>query len=110
MKEHRERLSARSVTAGQMPDQVYSVKWNGEEKLSYTYDPLGRLSTRALHVTGNVESIPQLTTQYSYVNVGEDRTTTMVQSVTTMGVTHNYTYDTVGNIRVRFAQPACAGQ
>ena len=87
------------VTAGQMPDQVYSVKWNGEEKLSYTYDPLGRLSTRTLHVTGNVENIPQLTTQYSYVNVGEDRTTTMVQSVSTMGVTHNYTYDAVGNIQ-----------
>ena len=87
------------ITEGQMPDQVYSVKWNGEEKLSYTYDPLGRLSTRTLHVTGNVESIPQLTTQYSYVNVGEDRTTTMVQSVSTMGVTHNYTYDAVGNIQ-----------
>ena len=87
------------ITKGQMPDQVYSVKWNGEEKLSYTYDPLGRLSTRTLHVTGNVESIPQLTTQYSYVNVGEDRTTTMVQSVSTMGVTHNYTYDAVGNIQ-----------
>ena len=87
------------ITEGQMPDQVYSVKWNGEEKLSYTYDPLGRLSTRTLHVTGNVESIPQLTTQYSYVNVGEDRTTTMVQSVTTNGVTHNYTYDAVGNIQ-----------
>lgn len=87
------------ITKGQMPDQVYSVKWNGEEKLSYTYDPLGRLSTRTLHVTGNVESIPQLTTQYSYVNVGEDLTTTMVQSVSTMGVTHNYTYDAVGNIQ-----------
>lgn len=87
------------ITEGQMPDQVYSVKWNGEEKLSYTYDPLGRLSARTLHVTGNVENIPQLTTQYSYVNVGENRTTTMVQSVSTMGVTHNYTYDAVGNIQ-----------
>ena len=81
-----------------MPDQVYSVKWNGEEKLSYTYDPLGRLSTRTLHVTGNVASIPQLTTQYTYIDVGEDHTTTMVQSVSTGGITHNYTYDAVGNI------------
>ena len=87
------------ITEGQMPDQVYSVKWNGEEKLSYTYDPLGRFSTRTLHVTGNVESIPQLTTQYSYVNVGEDRTTTLVKTINNSGLGEiGYTYDAVGNI------------
>lgn len=29
-----------------MPDQIYSVTWNGKEKVSYVYDGLGRLTTK----------------------------------------------------------------
>ena len=27
-----------------MPDVIYSVTWNGTEKVNYTYDSLGRLT------------------------------------------------------------------
>ena len=34
------------INQGQMPDQIYKVSWNGQEKLNYVYDPLGRLTRR----------------------------------------------------------------
>ena len=72
-----------------MPDQIYSVTWNGKEKVSYVYDGLGRLTTK---------NIGSFDTSYSYENVGEDKTTTLVKSVATPAGTYTYTYDNIGNI------------
>ena len=72
-----------------MPDQIYSVTWNGKEKVSYTYDPLGRLTNKKLGSFSNL---------YAYEDVGEDQTTTLVKSVSTPAGTYSYTYDNIGNI------------
>ena len=72
-----------------MPDQIYGVTWNGAEKVSYTYDPLGRLTNRKVASFSNA---------YTYEDVGEDKTTTLVKSVVTPAGTYGYTYDNIGNI------------
>ena len=72
-----------------MPDQIYGVTWNGAEKVSYTYDPLGRLTNRKVASFSNA---------YTYEDVGEDKTTTLVKSVVTPAGTYSYTYDNIGNI------------
>ncbi len=72
-----------------MPDQIYGVTWNGAEKVSYTYDPLGRLTNRKIGSFNNA---------YTYEDVGEDKTTTLVKSVSTPAGTYSYTYDNIGNI------------
>ena len=72
-----------------MPDQIYGVTWNGAEKVSYTYDPLGRLTNRKIGSFSNA---------YTYEDVGEDKTTTLVKSVVTPAGTYSYTYDNIGNI------------
>ena len=92
------------MNQGQMPDQIYKVSWNGEEKLNYVYDPLGRLTNRNVILSASEESQPQtLNTQYTYVDVGTDKTTTLVKSVSINGLTDfRYTYDAVGNIQSVF--------
>ena len=77
------------ISKGEMPDQIYSVTWNGKEKVSYTYDPLGRLTNKKLGSFGNL---------YAYEDVGENQTTTLVKSVETPAGTYSYTYDNIGNI------------
>ncbi len=77
------------ISKGEMPDQIYSVTWNGKEKVSYTYDPLGRLTNKKLGSFSNL---------YAYEDVGEDQTTTLVKSVETPAGTYSYTYDNIGNI------------
>ena len=72
-----------------MPDQIYGVTWNGAEKVSYTYDPLGRLTNRKIGSFSNA---------HTFEDVGEDKTTTLVQSVVTPAGTYSYTYDNIGNI------------
>ena len=72
-----------------MPDQIYSVSWNGNEKVSYTYDALGRLTNKKIASFNNL---------YSYKDVDESRTTTLVNSVQTPAGTYTYTYDSIGNI------------
>ena len=72
-----------------MPDQIYSVSWNGNEKVSYTYDALGRLTNKKIASFNNL---------YSYKDVDEGRTTTLVNSVQTPAGTYTYTYDGIGNI------------
>ena len=89
-----------------MPDQIYGVSWNGDEKVNYTYDSLGRLTNKV--VGGN---IPQpFNTTYSYVDVDDTKTTTLLSSITTTNLiynelipelnflTYNYEYDELGNI------------
>ena len=67
-----------------MPDRVYKVSWNGQEKLNFVYDPLGRLTSKIILVGGGVSDAPNtLNAQYTYVDVGTDKTTSLVQSVQT---------------------------
>ena len=77
------------LSKGEMPDQIYSVTWNGNQKVSYVYDGLGRLTTR---------NIASFDTRYTYENVGDNKTTTLVKSVETPAGTYTYTYDNIGNI------------
>ena len=82
-----------------MPDQIYKVSWNGQEKINYTYDGLGRLTNKSVILSASEESQPpRLNNQYTYIDVGTDKTTTLVQSVQTAAGTYTYTYDAVGNI------------
>ena len=82
-----------------MPDQVYSVQWNGSEKLGFAYDNLGRLAQKDFG--GNSFGI-----KYAYENyeiakengAAEKRTTTLVKSVETPAGTYSYEYDKLGNI------------
>lgn len=88
-----------NVNQGQMPDQVYKVSWNGQEKLNYTYDGLGRLTNKTILVGGGVSDTPNtLNTQYTYFDVGTDKTTSLLKTLQTPAGTYNYTYDAVGNI------------
>lgn len=87
------------VNQGQMPDQVYKVSWNGQEKVNYAYDGLGRLTNKSVILSASDESpLQRLTHQYTYVDVGTDKTTSLVQSVQTAAGTYSYTYDAIGNI------------
>lgn len=83
----------------EMPDQIYGVSWNGEEKLSYTYDGLGRLTNKALKVKDDPEN-GTLNMGYVYEDVGEgERTTTLLKRLLFAGnPLLDYTYDAVGNI------------
>ena len=82
------------VNQGQMPDQVYSVSWNGQHKLNNSYDALGRLNMRVCFT----DNLKMLINRYRYVDVGEDKTTTLLEAMRTEVGTYNYTYDAVGNI------------
>ena len=75
---------------GEMPDQIYGVTWNGDEKVSYTYDSLGRLTNK------NVNSV--LNNNYSYIDVDSTKTTTLLSLLSTVAGTYSYTYDELGNI------------
>ena len=83
-----------NMSLGEMPDQIYGVTWNGNEKVSYTYDGLGRLTNKA--VGGNVPF--PLNTTYSYFDVDDTKTTTLLSSMSNDYLTYNYTYDELGNI------------
>ena len=79
-----------NIANGEMPDQVYSVWWNGTTHMSRSFDGLGRLSSSVIN---NV-----LTTSYSYKDVSAYQTTTQLQSMVTPAGTFTYTYDSLGNI------------
>ena len=79
-----------NLSNGQMPDCIYGVTWNGKEKVSYTYDGLGRLTDKK---TGSFN------TTYSYPDIGATRTTTRLRSITTPAGTYTYNYDNIGNIK-----------
>ena len=80
-----------NMALGEMPDQIYGVTWNGNEKVSYTYDGLGRLTNKAIN---------GVDTTYSYYDVAgvDNKTTTLLKSLSIFGVAHNYEYDELGNI------------
>jgi len=77
---------------GQMPDQVYAVNWNGAKKVGYEYDGLGRLNKKTFN---NSEAF---LTNYTYEDVNDNETSTLIHSVATNAGTLTYTYDNLGNI------------
>ena len=78
-----------NINNGEMPDQVYSVTWNGVEKVTNNFDSLSRLSKRTVN---------GLATNYTYKDLEGNQTTTLVKSIETVGITHTYEYDSLGNI------------
>lgn len=97
------------INQGQMPDQIYKVSWNGQEKLNFVYDPLGRLNAKTIilrtdeeasSVGGDDLGAPKLTTEYTYYDTGDNHTTALLKSMSLNGLTDfRYTYDAVGNIQ-----------
>ena len=79
-----------NINNGEMPDQVYSVSWNGVEKVTNKFDSLSRLSKRTVN---------GLATNYTYKDLEGNQTTTLVKSIETAAGTFTYTYDEVGNIK-----------
>ena len=77
-----------------MPDQVYGVSLNGVEKQSYSFDNLGRLLTK----TVNVSAGKNITYSYAYKDVGDNGTTTVVETFVNDLGTYKYEYDGNGNI------------
>jgi RHS repeat-associated protein len=80
--------------SGQIPGQIYNVKLNGTNQLSYAFDQLARLSTRTIATTS------PYTTTYTYLDgSGANSTTTLLASMTNgSNPAFNYTYDANGNI------------
>ena len=83
-----------NLANGQMPDQIYSVKWNDVSKKNYTYDGLGRVTSQVVYPSVGVS----LDNTYTYKDVGENNTSTQVSRVTNALGTYDYEYDANGNI------------
>ncbi|MBR0510245.1 MAG: DNRLRE domain-containing protein [Clostridia bacterium] len=83
-------LTYGSFESGQKPGYLYQEKYNGNTLLNYSYDGLGRLSSKTVH--GN------LVYSYGYRNLTGNRTTPQIQTLTTPIGTYTYTYDANGNI------------
>ena len=82
-----------SNVPGQNTGLIYGVKLNDEQKLTYVYDSLGRLSKRTINTVN-----PYATT-YEYSNGAKNgTTTTLVDAITNGDDTYSYLYDGVGNI------------
>ena len=72
---------------------VTGVKYNGVEKISYTYDLLKRQTKKTLNTT-----VP-FTTSYQYKNIDNYRTSTLIDKISySDGTALSYTYDANGNI------------
>ncbi len=76
----------------EMPGVLYDVEKNGEGFLKYSYDGLGRVTTRQVGELANKET-------YTYQAGVNGTTTTQVERFKDLeGVETRYTYDAVGNI------------
>ena len=84
-----------NLSVGEMPDQIYGVTWNGNEKIGYSYDGFGRITDKTV-----MPSLSKtLHNRYTYYNrESGNRTSTTVKSLETANGTYTYTYDAVGNI------------
>ena len=80
-----------------MPDVIYGVTWNGKNVLNYTYDSLGRLTDKSVNIAETAKD-PIFDTTYSYYDVNNTKTTTLVKSVEMEDYTIIYEYDELGNI------------
>ena len=69
----------------------------GAQKVSYTYDAIGRVSSRVAECGADAG---KLTSTYSYVDggFGTNSTTPLVKKITQNGISFEYAYDTRGNI------------
>lgn len=86
------------ISNGEMPDVIYGVTWNGKNVLNYTYDSLGRLTNKTIPLDSEDAVIESLDTTYTYYDVNDTKTTTLLKSLSTNGITHTYEYDELGNI------------
>ena len=82
-----------SLATETMPDTVYTVSQNGTEQIKYSFDDLARLSSRTISPITKTQ-----TYTYSQGGHGANSTTTLVESVTSGGITTSYVYDQNGNI------------
>ena len=72
---------------------VTGVKYNGSEKISYTYDLLKRQTKKT------VNTVNPFVISYAYTDVGDSRTGTQVRELSySDGTAFAYTYDANGNI------------
>ena len=74
-------------------NRITNVKLNNNTNIVTNYDTLSRISNKQLKVGTNT-----FTTQYTYENLGNNRTTTSVASITNGTNSISYTYDELGNI------------
>ena len=81
-----------------MPDVIYGVTWNNQNVLNYTYDNLGRLTNKTIPLYSEDAVSESLNTTYTYYDVNDSKTTTLLKSTSTNGVTQTYEYDELGNI------------
>ena len=79
-------------------NRVTGIQYDGgSQKVNYTYDDLGRVSSRTAEC-GNTAG--KLTSSYTYVDgcYGTNSTTPLVKKITQNGISFEYAYDTRGNI------------
>lgn len=87
-----------NMSNGEMPDVIYGVTWNGNNVLNYTYDSLGRLTSKSTPLTSENAVVDNINTTYEYYDVNDTKTTTLLKSITTLDVPYVYEYDQLGNI------------
>lgn len=92
-----------NMAQGEMPDQIYGITWNNKNILNYTYDGLGRLTNKIIPIDDENNSPENdIITKYEYYGYSEldtdKRTTTLLKSISTLGIPHTYEYDELGNI------------
>ena len=88
-----EYIYGNNAVSGQKAGLIYGVKLNGNQKLSYSYDELARLSSRTLSTT------TPFVTEYGYLQgIAAGTTTTLVKTVKNGNDSLEYSYDEVGNI------------
>ncbi len=87
-----------NMSNGEMPDVIYGVTWNGKNVLNYVYDSLGRLTSKSTPLDSADAVIDSIDTTYTYYDVNDTKTTTLLKSISTAGTTHTYEYDELGNI------------
>ena len=87
-----------NMSNGEMPDVIYGVTWNNKNVLNYTYDSLGRLTSKSTPLTSENAVVDNIDTTYTYYDVDDTKTTTLLKSITTLDVPYVYEYDQLGNI------------
>ncbi len=82
------------ASKGYDPGRVYGVSFNGEKRLGYTFDHLGRKTASSLLLSGGTKQ-----TEYFYRNISDTQTTTRLSGLKLPdGTRYLYTYDISGNI------------
>ena len=87
-----------NLANGEMPDVIYGVTWNNQNVLNYSYDNLGRLTNKTIPLYSEEAVSESLNTTYTYYDVNDSKTTTLLKSISTNGLYQTYEYDELGNI------------